>query len=213
MRRRHALAPALLVVALTACAPAPSVTPPGATAGSSAPAGAPAIPGRPYDADALLTGMRESRRPGGVPDRLQTDAVAVALSRMVWTWDGRPWDMLSIGGACGPSSCTLDVAGSREGASGSDLYGFEVAADGAVTLVSSDLHAYDASLDERLDRVARAAAPDLTTGLTYVGASWLPPPDIGQYRLAYRTGGEEGAPGRDLLLDLASGRVVETGPG
>ncbi len=218
---RHAFALAVLALAMVACGgPVPSGATSETAGGSSAfpPTGGSALaspavaPGRPYDAAALLTGMRESRRPGGVPDELETDAIALAVSHMVWTWDGRPWDLLSIGGACGPTSCTLDVAGSRAGSDGSDLYSFEVAADGTVTLISSDLHAYDASLDETLDRVARAAAGDLTTGLTYVGASWLPPPDTGLYRLAYRTGGEEGAPGRDLVLDLASGQIVDTGP-
>ena len=213
---RPALVLALLALTMAACGgPAPS----GTTLGSGGPSASPSdataspavVPGRPYDTAALLTGMRESRRPGGVPDELETDAIALAVSRVVWTWDGRPWDVLSIGGACGPTSCTLDVAGSRAGAHGSDLYSFEVTS-GSVTLISRDLHAYDLSLDERLDRVARAAAPDLTAGLTYVGASWLPPPDIGVYRLAYRTGGEEGAPGRDLLLDLTSGRVIGADP-
>jgi hypothetical protein len=218
---RHAFALTVLAAATAACGgPMPSGTTPGTGGGSSASpssggsaVASPAVlPGRPYDAAALLTGMRESRRPGGVPDQLETDAIALAVSRMVWTWDGSPWDLLSIGGACGLTSCTLDVAGSRAGAHGSDLYSFEVAADGTVTLIGSDLHAYDASLDDRLDSVARAAAGDLTAGLTYVGASWLPPPDIGLYRLAYRSGGEEGAPGRDLVLDLASGQIVDTGP-
>jgi hypothetical protein len=187
---RQALTLAVLALGVAACGgPLPSGSTPGTSAVSSASIAAsaavspPVLPGRPYDAAALLAGMRESRRPGGVPDQLETDAIALAVSRMVWTWDGQPWNVLSIGGACGPTSCALDVAGSRADAHGSDLYSFEVAADGTVTLISSDLHAYDASLDERLDRVARAAAGDLTTGLTYVGASWLPPPHIGRDRL------------------------------
>jgi hypothetical protein len=166
-------------------------------------------PGRPYDTAALLTGMRESRRPGGVPDRLETDAVAEAISMLVWTWDGQPWDVLAIGGACGPRECTLDVAGSRQYMPGSDLYSFVVTADGGVTLLTSDLHAYDPSLDSILDRAARQAAGDALNGLTYIGARWLVPPDSGRYWLAYRSGGEEGAPGVDLLLDLGSGEVVE----
>jgi hypothetical protein len=154
--------------------------------------------------------MRESRRPGGVPNQLETDAIATAVSRLIWTWDGQPWTTLSIGGACGPADCSLDVAGSREGAAGSDLYSFAVANDGSVSLVTADLHAYDTTLDSELDRLARAVAGDQLAGLAYVGASWLPPPDTGRYWLAYRSGGEEGAPGIDLLLDLASGQVIES---
>jgi len=205
---------ALLALMVAACgAPSPSPSPPGASdavsAAVSASAGTAVVPGRPYDAATLLTGMRESRRPGGVPDRLETDAVAEAVSMLVWTWDGQPWDVLAIGGACGPGECTLDVAGSRQGVPGSDLYSFVVAADGGVTLLTSDLHAYDPSLDPTLDLAARQAAEDALDGLTYIGARWLVPPDSGRYWLAYRSGGEEGAPGVDLLLDLASGEVVE----
>jgi hypothetical protein len=154
-------------------------------------------------------GMRESRRPGGVPDRLETEAVAQAVSMLVWTWDGRPWGVLSIGGACGPRECTLDVAGSRQDTLESDLYSFAVAADGGVTLLTSDLHAYDPSLDPTLDLAAQQAAGDALNGLTYIGARWLVPPDSGRYWLAYRSGGEEGSPGVDLLLDLVSREVVE----
>jgi hypothetical protein len=117
--------------------------------------------------------------------------------------------VLAIGGACGPRECTLDVAGSRQGMPGSDLYSFVVTADGGVTLLTSDLHAYDPSLDSTLDRAARQAAGGALNGLTYIGARWLVPPDSGRYWLAYRSGGEEGAAGVDLLLDLGSGEAVE----
>jgi hypothetical protein len=118
--------------------------------------------------------------------------------------------VITIGGSCGPSGCTLDVAGSREGAAGADLYSFAVDSNGDLRLVTSDLHAYDATLDQQLDAAARAIAGDQLAGLVYVGASWLPPPDGGRYWLAYRSGGEEGAPGLDLLLELATGSVIET---
>jgi hypothetical protein len=201
---------ALLALMAASCgAPSPSPSQSGPSGAASASAGTAVAPGRPYDAAALLTGMRESRRPGGVPDRLETVAVAEAISMLVWTWDGQPWDVLAIGGACGPGECTLDVAGSRQGAPGSDLYSFVVAGDGSVTLLTTDLHAYDPSLDATLDRAAQQAAGDALNGLTYIGARWLVPPDRGRYWLAYRSGGEEGSPGVDLLLDLASGEVVE----
>ena len=210
----RALALLSLTLALAACGgPSPSGTASDASlAGSSGPsasAGA-VVPGRPYDAATLLAAMHESRRPGGVPDELETDAIAARLSERVWTWDGKPWTTLSIGGACGPSRCSLDVAGSRNGAAGADLYTFAVAGDGAVTLVTADLHAYEAWLDSTLDAAGRAAAADQLTGLAYLGARWLPPPDQGRYWLAYRSGGEEGAPGLDLLLDLATGRILDS---
>ena len=57
--------------------------------------------------------------------------------------------------------------------------------------------------------MARAAAGDELGDLAFVSARWLPPPDQGRFWLAYRTGGEEGAPGLDLLLDTTTGAIVE----
>ncbi len=219
MVRRGRIATLALTLSLASCAtPAPTGGSPeaGETAAASRttqPSGAVMVePARPYDAATLLMAMRDSRRPGGVPDRLETDELARSLAAQIWTWNGERWPAISVGGACGPSSCTLEVAGSRDGAAGADLYSFEVAANGTATLLTADLHAYDAALDEILDRTARAAVGDELAGLTYVGASWLPPPNAGVYRLAYRSGGEEGAPGMDLLLRLGSGRVVGRTP-
>jgi hypothetical protein len=211
-RRALALLSLTLTLALAACGgPSPSGRTSRATvAGSPVPSARAVTPGRPYDAATLLTAMQESRRPGGVPDQLETNALAATLSERVWTWNGQLWTTLSIGGACGPSSCSLDVAGSSDGAAGADLYTFAVAGDGEVTRVTADLHAYDASLDATLDAAGRAAAADQLTGLAYLGASWLPPPDQGRYWLAYRSGGEEGAPGLDLLLNLATGQILDS---
>jgi hypothetical protein len=219
MARRLAVG-MLLTLALASCGRSPGSTPsaPGSASASASasdrPSGDPvATPGRPYDAAALLAAMRDSRRPGGVPDQLQTRLIADAVSRQIWTWDGQPWLLMSVGGACGPDGCSLDVAGSREDAPGADLYSFSVdPASGAVTLASSDLHAYPGTLDAGLKQAARSAAGDELAGLAYVGARWLPPPDAGRYWLAYRSGGEEGAPGLDLLLDLATGELIETQP-
>jgi hypothetical protein len=203
---------ALLALALAACGgPTPSPTTslgqPGTASADPSPGGA---VGQPYDAAALLAAMRESTRPGGVPDQLETDAVAAAVADQVWTWDGRPWQTLSVGGACGEAECSLELAGSTDGMAGADLYTFTVEPDaGEVGLELTDLHAYPATLDEELDQMARAAAGDELAELAFVSARWLPPPDQGRYWLAYRTGGEEGAPGLDLLLDSTTGGIVE----
>ena len=74
----------------------------------------------------MLAAMRDSTRPGGVPDELETDADRRRRGRTVWTWDGQPWETLSVGGACGPADCDLDVAGSTDGMAGADLYTFTV---------------------------------------------------------------------------------------
>jgi hypothetical protein len=202
----------IVALALAACA-GPGA---GATASVDQPATASAgqsgetAAGQPYDAATVLAAMRDSTRPGGVPDELQTDAVAAAVADQIWTWNGQPWQTLSVGGGCGPAECDLDVAGSADAAAGADLYTFTVeVAGGVVTLQSTDLHGYPAALDAELDAMARAAAGDEVGDLAFVSARWLPPPDQGRFWLAYRTGGEEGAPGLDLLLDSTTGTIVE----
>jgi hypothetical protein len=221
MARRVSVGLLLLTLALAACArplQSTSTSEPGGGGASSSstiePSQSPAaMPGRPYDAEAVLAGMRDSQRPGGVPDQLETNEIADAVSRELWTWDGTPWKVLAIGGACGPKSCSLEVAGSRENASGADLYSFVVdPARQAVSISTTDLHAYPGTLDTPLTAAAQAAAGESLDGLAFVGASWLPPPDAGRYWLAYRSGGEEGAPGLDVLIELASGRLIEKRP-
>jgi hypothetical protein len=218
MRRLPHSGPLLLTIALllVACTEVePSATsslgqPATASASADASPGVMPTAGQPYDAAALLTAMRDSTRPGGVPDELETDAVAAALADHLWTWDGRPWETISVGGACGPAECSLEVAGSAEGMAGADLYLFSVdPATGEVTAEPPDLHGYPTALDAVLDAMARAAAADEIGDLAYTSARWLPPPQEGRYWLAYRTGGEEGAPGLDLLLDAGTGAIVE----
>jgi hypothetical protein len=170
-----------------------------------------AQPGTPYTAAELLAAMRDSRRPGGVPDELKREAIAGAIAEQAWTWDGEPWESLSVGAACGADACSLDLAGAPSGAAGTDLYSFTIdPTSGAVELLSTDLHGYPPALEEKLDAAARAAldSTDLD-GLALVGARWLAPPDTDRYWLAYRSGGEEGSPGIDVLVDLATGDVLE----
>ena len=202
----------LVTLALAACGgPGPDATasigqPATATTDPSSAAAA----GQPYDSAAMLSAMRDSTRPGGVPDELETGAIAAAVAGHVWTWDGQPWETLSVGGACGPAACDLDVAGSTDARAGADLYTFTVdPAGGDVTLQSTDLHGYPAALDAELDQMARAEAGNELDDLAFVAARWLPPPDQGRFWLVYRTGGEEGAPGVDLLLDTATGAILE----
>ena len=167
-------------------------------------------PGRPYSADDLLAAMRDSRRPGGVPDELETAQIASTVADEIWTWDGTPWQTISIGAGCGLEHCSLEVAGAPIGSEGVDLYSFSVdRAAGEVALTASDLHGYPTDLEPRLDAVARSGvAAGVLAGMELLAASWLPPPDAGRYRLAYRSGGEEGSPGVDVLIELATGRVI-----
>jgi hypothetical protein len=168
-------------------------------------------PGRPYDAAAVLQAMRSSRRPGGVPDSLETEAIARAIAERLWTFDGAPWPAMVVGGSCGPERCTVDVAGTPDGADGEDLYTFSVApAEATVNLLVADLHGYPSSLDSLLDAVAQhGLPPGRLDGLKLLGARWLPPPDTGQFVLSYRSGGEEGSQALDVVIDLPSGSVLE----
>ena len=210
-----------LAILLTACGatdgslpashPVPSAT---ASAAASTPTEAPAgpLPARPYDGAAVLQAMRDSRRPGGVPAELQTDDIAAAVANQLWTWDGEPWPQLVIGGSCGASSCSLEVAGTPSNAAGADLYVLSVdPASADVTVESSDLHGYPAQLDAQLQTIAHEVAPQAIVGLRYVSAQWLPA-NASQYLLAYRSGGEEGSPGVDLLIDAASRTLLEQDP-
>lgn len=204
-------------LALAACStPLESVPTTGPSAATPSPAESSASPasdpGRPYDAQDVLRAMRESRRPGGVADELQTPEVAGQVAEQLWTWDGAPWTSLAVGGSCGTDACTLEIAGSVDGGAGADAYSFTVdPGSGAVQLLSSDLHGYPLNLDDQLDAVAREQLPAASLeGMALLGARWLPPPDTGRYWLSYRSGGEEGSPGLDILVDLAAGTVIES---
>jgi hypothetical protein len=225
--RRATAAALLLVAVLAACSGSaqPSSPQPASVAASatqktptyptaeptaSEPADLPR-PGRPFTADDLLAEMRDSRRPGGVPDRLQTREIASALAAEIWTVDGEPWDTVSIGGSCGPIRCTLDVGGAAEGAVGEDLWTFEVIPDAPdVAVLSAELHSIPPAIVETLDAVARRATPEVAAeDMVLAGAAWLPPPDYSLYDLAYRTGNEEGSCELDLRVDLAAETVEE----
>lgn len=216
---------AVAVLALAACGvatPTPSsVTSAAASAAVSTPAGpspSAAIalpePGRPYDADDLLAAMRDSRRPGGVPEELQDATIAAELAERLWTLDGRPWEAMAAGGSCGPSTCTLELSGGRSDAAGDDAWVLRIdPAGGAVEVVSADLHAVPDRIAAALDRWARALDRDGTLDdLRVTAVRWLPPPSEDRFRLAYRAGDEEGSCSVDLELDVAADRLTEVTP-
>lgn len=155
--------------------------------------------------------MADSRRPGGVPEQVQTVPIADQMAQAIWTYDGAPWPAMAVSGSCGPESCTVDVSGTPDGAAGEDLYTFDVRpADGTVKLLLADLHGYPTDLNATLDEIARAGVPhDRLAGLELLSARWVPPPDDGQYVLSYRSGGEEGSPALDVVIDLPGGTVLD----
>ena len=219
-----------LVLALVACSATPATSTPEAatspaTSASSAspateppasnvPAGHPGpdleLPelGRPYGAADILEIMAASRRPGGLPDRLQTDAVAAQVADAIWTHRGAPWVTSTAGGHCGPSVCTLELAGTLDRGAGEDLWVFEVAG-GEVTLVTADLRALPPDLLDELDAIARAVEPEIgRRDLALRTVAWLLPPQDGRFRLSYRSGGEEGSCRMEVTVDATDGALA-----
>lgn len=215
------------MVVLTACAeplpsspgvsaPIPSATAiataqPGPSTSSASGVDLP-VAGRPWDATTLLAAMRASTRPGGVPDELESAAVAGAIARSIWTVDGTPWDTASIGGFCGASTCTLDVAGSRGNRAGEDLWTLEIArTSGAIEVLVAEVRSLPPSLVADLDRLVRTLVSDVDAdGLVLTNARWLPPPaKDGGFVLSYRSGGEEGSCAREITVDASDGEVVD----
>lgn len=166
-------------------------------------------PGRPWDGATLLGEMAASRRPDGVPASIQTLPVAEALADAIWTVDGAAWDTFAIGGFCGSTTCTLEVAGTHLPRTGEDLWVLEVdPASARVEVIDADVRSLPPELVEDLDALARAAT-DLD-GMVLGTTRWLPPPaEAGRFELSYRSGGEEGSCRRELVLDAASGEIVE----
>jgi len=172
-------------------------------------------PGRPFDADALLAAMRDSRRPGGVPDALETDAVASAVADAIWTLDGRPWATPVAGGSCGPETCTLELSGAATGTEADDLWVFDVdPGTGAVRVASAELRSLPAGLAADLDSLVRSLIdPAALEGLMVTSARWLPPPADGQFVLSYRSGGEEGGScGTDVTVHVLETEVMSDVP-
>ena len=206
MMRRASLA-AIVAMLVVACGgPVRSVAP------SDTPIPLPEV-GQPFDAADILAAMRESRRPGGVPEELQTDAIAAAVAEAIRTIDGAPWTTMAVGGSCGPEQCTLDVSGSHPDAMGDDVWTFDVApASETVTVVGTSLGSVSRDLAERADAIASESEPAVLDGLVLASVAWMQPPDDGRLLLAYRSGDEEGSCRRDVTVDLGT-REVEVGAG
>lgn len=193
-------AAAILAIVLAACG-SPATSQP-------APSWSSIEPGGPFDGETILAAMRESRRPGGVPDGIETPAIAADIADAITTFDGEPWSTLSIGASCGPSTCTLDVSGSRADAIGEDVWTFSVEpATGQVSVVDSQLGSVPRDAVELADHAVRASNTGPQVAELIIGSvSWSPPPD-GRLVLAYRSGDEEGSCQRDVSVDMTSGSV------
>lgn len=217
---------------LAACAPAvsphPSLDRPSSTA-TSTPGSSPAAttsvapdpsgpaglslpdPGRPFDAEAIRAILEASRRPDGVPSEALASGVLAALADAIWTIDGRPWQTADAGGTCGPQTCQLEIAGTRDGAAGDDLWVVEIDRTSATARVTTAvLQAIPDDLETDLDRLARDLVPaGALDGAVPTGVRWLPPPDGGTFILSYRTAGSAGGCGLDVTLDAVAPEVVD----
>lgn len=207
-----------MAAAVAACSgPPPATSEPAATVTASTVIGDPGNPislrpaAQPFDASDILRAMRDSRRPGGVPAELQTEAIAAAVADTIWTLQGDPWDAISAGGSCGADACTLEVAGSAAGDAGEDVWVLSVdPATAEVEVVTADLHAIPRPAAEAIDRMARAADGGAALDdLLLTSVRWHPPPDDGTFSLAYRSGDEEESCSIDVELDVVSGELTE----
>jgi hypothetical protein len=213
----RAIAIGVLLVATACGTTLPSPTPTrSAFATGSAPSPSPTapvagVPGRPLAAAAVLAAMRESRRPDGVPDQLETELVASRIAEVIWTLDGEPWEAFDVGGSCGAGACVVEVAGRRADGIGEDLWVLDVdPATGAVDVQAAELRALPAGLVAGLDSLARrGASTDLLSTMTLATARWLPPPDEDRFVLSYRSGGEEGACSVEVTVDTSLGGPID----
>lgn len=193
-----------MAIVSVACS-APQPTPPATPAGW--------VAGQPIDAALILDAMRGSRRPGGVPDELETGEIAAAVAQRIWTIDGEPWTTVSAGGSCGPVRCTLELGGVREGSAGEDLWVFEVIpASGEVAVLDANLRSIPPEIAASLDGLARASEGRIDAeGLLLVSVRWRPPPEDETFELSYRSGNEEGSCELELTVDIGSGVVHSEG--
>ena len=151
--------------------------------------------------------MRQSRRPGGVPDQLETDAVASAIAAEIWTIDGEPWSAMTVGGSCGPVRCTVEVGGGHAGASGNDLWSLEVIpGSGQVAVLDANLASIPPDVAATLDAGARAADARIDeAGLMLTAARWAGPDAPSAFEVSYRSGNEEGSCQLEVAVDVAAG--------
>jgi len=198
----------------TAAAPSGQSASDGSSGEGSTPSASSGFPpaGRPYTADDILAALRASQRPGGVPDEVETAAVAAAIADAIWTFDAQPWSAVSAGGSCGPTTCTVELVGTREGSDGEDLWSFDVnPAGGSVALAQRELGAVPNEVRDDLDALARSLAQGgELDDLVLASVTWLAPPDETAFSLAYRSGNEEGSCAVDIVLDPVARRVLET---
>lgn len=87
---------------------------------------------------------------------------------------------------------------------------FGTPSSGDVELLGSTLLGIDPATVEALDRLARERWDGDLDGFGLAAARWQRPPDHDRFVMAYRSGGEEGSPAVDLVIDVETGTVTES---
>lgn len=185
-----------------------------------------ASPGQPYTTAAIMPLLRAAPYPG-LPAVLISPRVAEQLAAAIWTYDGHPYRLAGVKGACAPTDCDLSLQGvpsfcplSNLERACEDAYDFTVhlpdlALRPVLTGGWQELKGYPDSLDPILEELARSLIPaDDLAGLLYVpgGAIWSPPPSFGRFRLHFSDGNEEGGRNADVVIDLPQGKLIEFRP-
>ena len=158
-----------------------------------------------------MTAMRDSRRPGGVPDQLETEQIAAAVAAAVVTFDGLPWTTMAASGSCGTDSCTLELAGTRPDSLGDDVWIFDVRpADGtvAVTIGRAARRCRTSCCRHSTSWPGRSSRLRAWRASCSRAPGGSPRRTAEQFALSYRGDGEEGSCGLDVTLDAVTPGIV-----
>ncbi len=181
---------------------------------------APSGHGRPYSANDMAAILRDAAaRPSGFASELNTpqllDTIAGVLADDVYTYDGTPYQQVSVGATCDtpPVRCDLflsGVPGFTDDPHAQDGYIWTVyPATAQVIMTSHGLSGYPAALTAGLDALARSLDVDGRYKDRYlVQVAWeLAPPDDA-YVLRYSNGLGEGDLVFWVTVDRTARRIV-----
>jgi hypothetical protein len=154
----------------------------------------PGSPGQPYaaaDIEPMLAAASV-----GVAAEIRTPQVAAAIADRIWTFDGRPYQEVFIGGSCENGGCEIVVEGVPAFAPTRDTRDVWSLSLDLRTGVFSDsepaLGGFPAELTSGLDALARSLDADGTfRTLPLTRVEWLRPPPDGLWLLRYGSGTQE----------------------
>jgi hypothetical protein len=170
----------------TQAPPTPAFIPSATVAGSG--------PGQPYTAADIEPMLAAA--PVGVAAQIRMPQVAAAIADRIWTFDGRPYQEVAIGGSCENQGCEIIVQGVPAYASTRDiqdiwLLGLDLRT-GVFADNSPSLGGFPTELVPELDTLARSLDRDGTfAALPLIRTEWAIPPPAGVFVLRYGTGTQE----------------------